>query len=78
MTMTMTARKSPPLPQAALGHPPGAAEDAVATADTPLRPRKKSWQAPQVRTGHLFESNSLACGKNTPQLEQCTQNPLNS
>jgi len=31
-----------------------------------------------VRTGHLFESNSLACGKNTPALDQCIQNPVSS
>lgn len=39
---------------------------------------KRPWQQPRVRTGHLFESNSLACGKSTPQLEQCTQNPVSS
>ncbi|HEY4184925.1 MAG TPA: hypothetical protein VGP07_07645 [Polyangia bacterium] len=40
--------------------------------------RKRVWQPPRVRTGHLFESNSLACGKNTPSLEQCVQNPVSS
>jgi hypothetical protein len=40
--------------------------------------RKREWQPPAIRTGHLFESNSLACGKNTPQLDQCLQNPLSS
>lgn len=39
---------------------------------------KRPWQQPRIRTGHLFESNSLACGKNSPQLEQCTQNPVMS
>jgi len=39
---------------------------------------KRPWTAPRIRTGHLFESNSLACGKNTPLLEQCTQNPVMS
>jgi len=39
---------------------------------------KRAWQAPRVRTGHLFESNSLACGKNTPALDQCIQNPVSS
>jgi len=39
---------------------------------------KRVWQAPRVRTGHLFESNSLACGKNTPALDQCIQNPVSS
>ena len=40
---------------------------------------KRPWQQPRVRTGHLFESNSLSCGKNgsTP-IEQCMQNPLTS
>ena len=41
-------------------------------------PPKRPWQTPQVRTGHLFESNSLACGKNSAQLEQCIQNPVMS
>ena len=36
---------------------------------------KRPWQPPRVRTGHLFESNSLACGKSTPQLEQCSAEP---
>lgn len=40
--------------------------------------RKRPWQAPRIRTGHLFESNSLACGKSTPQIEQCIQNPVSS
>ena len=45
----------------------------------PPRPAtKRAWQAPRVRTGHLFESNSLACGKNTPALDQCIQNPVSS
>lgn len=39
---------------------------------------KRPWTAPRVRTGHLFESNSLACGKSTPQLDQCIQNPVMS
>jgi hypothetical protein len=39
---------------------------------------KRAWQAPRIRTGHLFESNSLACGKSTPQIEQCIQNPVTS
>lgn len=39
---------------------------------------KRPWAPPQVRTGHLFESNSLACGKSTPQLDQCLQNPVTS
>ena len=39
---------------------------------------KRGWQTPRIRTGHLFESNSLACGKSTPQIEQCIQNPVSS
>lgn len=39
---------------------------------------KRPWQQPRVRTGHLFESNSLACGKNSGVDEQCVQNPLMS
>jgi hypothetical protein len=33
-----------------------------------------------VKTGPLFESNSLACGKNTPggMADMCDQNPLQS
>jgi len=45
----------------------------------PTRPAgKRPWQTPRVRTGHLFESNSLACGKNTPAMDQCIQNPVSS
>jgi hypothetical protein len=40
--------------------------------------RRKVWLKPHIRTGHLFESNSLACGKSTPELDQCIQNPTNS
>ena len=39
---------------------------------------KRPWQQPRVRTGHLFESNSLACGKSSGVDEQCVQNPLMS
>lgn len=45
----------------------------------PARPTaKKKWERPRMKTGHLFESNSLACGKNAPQIEQCLQNPTQS
>lgn len=52
-------------------------------AEAPEKPAarpaaKRVWQAPRVRTGHLFESNSLACGKNSPALDQCIQNPVSS
>ena len=30
---------------------------------TPKSPRKRQWQRPRVKSGRLFESNSLACGK---------------
>jgi hypothetical protein len=39
------------------------------------RPGKKTWQPPRIRSGRLFESNSLACGKNGPGLEGCEQMP---
>jgi hypothetical protein len=38
----------------------------------PKKPRKRAWQPPTVKTGLLFESNSLACGK-TPVEEGCQQ-----
>jgi hypothetical protein len=41
-------------------------------------PAKRPWQPPRIRTGHLFESNSLACGKSAPGLDQCEQNPTTS
>jgi hypothetical protein len=31
---------------------------------TPKSPRKRQWQRPRIKSGRLFESNSLACGKN--------------
>jgi hypothetical protein len=40
--------------------------------------RKRAWRAPRVTSGKLFESNSLACGKNSPRFEQCYQNPTSS
>ena len=33
--------------------------------------KKKTWEAPRVKSGQLFESNSLACGKSTPTTQQC-------
>lgn len=38
------------------------------------RGERKAWVKPAVRTGQLFESNSLACGKNQPG-DQCDSNP---
>jgi hypothetical protein len=38
----------------------------------PPRPRsKKRWEPPRVKTGQLFESNSLACGKGQGGDENC-------
>lgn len=40
--------------------------------------KKKSWQAPQVKSGRLFESNSLGCNKlpyPTGQYGDCQENP---
>ena len=44
------------------------------------RPKsKRPWRRPQVKSGQLFESNSLACGKSAPINEECgVQNPLQS
>jgi hypothetical protein len=74
----MAPSKKQPLPLTVDDHPPGAADGGDGGSAPVVRPGKRSWQEPQVRTGHLFESNSLACGKNTPMLEQCNQNPLTS
>jgi hypothetical protein len=41
----------------------------------PARPAKKAWQKPHIKSGRLFESNSLACGKNGPGMEMCEQAP---
>lgn len=41
----------------------------------PDRPAKKTWQKPRIKSGRLFESNSLACGKNGPGQEMCEQIP---
>jgi len=39
----------------------------------PPRTPRKPWRRPQIKSGKLFESNSLACGKNTPATDECTQ-----
>ena len=40
------------------------------------RPRKRAWHRPQVKTGQLFESNSLSCGKHISNaVDQCQQMP---
>jgi hypothetical protein len=38
--------------------------------------RKKTWQRPRIKSGQLFESNSLSCGKTPAELgmkEECLQ-----
>jgi hypothetical protein len=38
----------------------------------PGRPKaKRPWRRPEVKTGQLFESNSLACGKTEPFIQEC-------
>jgi hypothetical protein len=47
----------------------------------PAKPRKKKpWESPRVKSGRLFESNSLACGKNqtTGDHDMCAADPLMS
>jgi hypothetical protein len=41
----------------------------------PARAAKKAWQKPRIKSGRLFESNSLACGKNQPGMEACESFP---
>lgn len=38
-------------------------------------PQKRRWDPPRIQSGQLFETNSLACAKNGPELEQCGQIP---
>jgi hypothetical protein len=38
----------------------------------PEKPRKRPWQTPTVKTGSLFEANSLACAK-MPSHQMCRQ-----
>jgi len=40
--------------------------------------QKKPWQRPTIKSGRLFESNSLACGKNSPGMSECEDNPTQS
>jgi hypothetical protein len=40
--------------------------------------KKKAWESPRVKSGRLFESNSLACGKNQPDGDICTHDPASS
>lgn len=47
-------------------------KDPAAPKDAPA-PGKRRWEAPKVDSGQLFESNSLACSKSGPQVEECLQ-----
>lgn len=45
---------------------------------TPRKPlatkrKKKTWASPRVKSGRLFESNSLACGKDHSDGGNCSQ-----
>jgi hypothetical protein len=44
----------------------------------PAPPKKRDWHPPTIKTGQLFESNSLSCGKSNMMMEPCLQNPQNS
>ena len=40
-------------------------------------PTKRPWRKPQVKTGQLFESNSLACNKSPASPnDECMQGPF--
>lgn len=39
---------------------------------------KRTWEPPRIKTGQLFESNSLSCGKSNMMMEPCQQNPQTS
>jgi hypothetical protein len=41
-------------------------------AEPPPAPAPRRWEPPSIRSGQLFEANSLACGKSNPtEGEQC-------
>jgi hypothetical protein len=42
--------------------------------------KKKPWESPRVKSGRLFESNSLACGKNEQSMnpQMCDSDPTMS
>jgi hypothetical protein len=44
----------------------------------PKKIEKRAWEAPRIKTGQLFESNSLSCGKSNMLMEPCQQNPQSS
>ena len=39
---------------------------------------RKPWARPEIRTGKLFEVNSLSCGKSFGSTGQCIHNPTTS
>jgi hypothetical protein len=42
------------------------------------RKSKRAWEAPRIKTGQLFESSSLSCGKSNVMMEPCQQIPQSS
>jgi hypothetical protein len=48
-----------------------------APAKANAKSKKKVWETPRVKSGRLFESNSLACGKNSPggNGDMCDRDP---
>ena len=40
--------------------------------------KKKTWESPRVKSGRLFESNSLACGKDHSDGGNCSGDPAMS
>ena len=40
-----------------------------------LEKARKKWNRPEIRTGKLFEVNSLACGKTDGSTAPCSLNP---
>jgi hypothetical protein len=46
-----------------------------ALKEAPAAPAKRVWEPPRIKTGQLFESNSLSCGKSNMMMEPCQQNP---
>jgi hypothetical protein len=50
-------------------------EDTPAPEPPPVPP-KRHWEPPRIRSGQLFESNSLACtGKSGPGIFECQMEP---
>jgi hypothetical protein len=56
--------------------------DKIARKDSPKKKKKKTWESPRLKSGRLFEANSLACGKSAPMgmsgMDQCHQIPTQS